>query len=226
MKVSILVINIVLPMTVSIGLYCYALLSSRWTSINHNAIIKHNLTNQQRGYSVMNNQSIQLQKRLLRHAFRSQLSLFGYCLDYKWIYLYTINIDKHDLTQMESHSIVSPELCNSSFVYCPETKSCVKRCDDAPSCPSYIDQEMCDHIFNRTHYYFKDEKCIWRQTISIDLQGIQDYFSFKFSSSNPSSRDRHNDLKRIRHSVMILLFIASPLLTFMALLILLCINCV
>ena len=102
----------------------------------------------------------------------------------------------------------------------------MKRCDDAPSCPSYIDQEMCDHIFNRTHYYLKDEKCIWRQTISIDLQGIQDYFSFKFSSSKPSSRDRHNDLKRIRHSVMILLFIASPLLTFMALLILLCINCV
>ncbi|CAF1676366.1 unnamed protein product, partial [Adineta ricciae] len=226
MKVSILVINIVLPMTVSIGLYCYALLSSRWTSINHNAIIKHNLTNQQREYLVMNNQSIQLQKRLLRHAFRSQLSLFGYCLDYKWIYLYTINSDKHDLGQMESHSILSPELCNSSFVYCPETKSCVKRCDDAPLCPSYIDQEMCDHIFNRTHYYLKDEKCIWRQTISIDLQGVQDYFSFKFSSSTPSSRDRHNDLKRIRHSVMILLFIASPLLTFMALLILLCINCV
>ena len=126
MKVSILVVNIVLPMIISIGLYCYALLSSRWTSINHNAIIQHNLTNQQREYLVMNNQSIQLQKRLLRHAFRSQLSLFGYCLDYKWIFLYTISTDKQNLGQMESHPIVSPELCNSSFVYCPETKSCVR----------------------------------------------------------------------------------------------------
>ncbi|UJR30997.1 hypothetical protein I4U23_018508 [Adineta vaga] len=227
MKVSILVVNIVLPMIVSIGLYCYAFLSTRWNSIDDNLIDHYNRTNQQREYFQINNQSVQLETHLLQHAFRSRLSLFGYCLDYKWITLHTIKTEKNSIDRMELYPILSSQSCNDSFIYCHEKNSCERKCDGIPSCPSYIDEEGCEHIFNRTHYYWKEDKCIWRQVISFDYEGIQKYFSFDSSSSSSSSpRDLYHYTKRIRHIIMLLLFVAAPLLTFLALLILFCINCV
>lgn len=65
---------------------------------------------------------------------------------------------------------------------------------------------------------------MWRQLIPIDYQGIADYFSFGASSS--SSRGALENAARLRHVIMLALFLAAPLLIFIALLILFCTNCV
>lgn len=97
----------------------------------------------------------------------------------------------------------------------------VKRCDNIPDCPSYFDEQDCNRSFNQTRYYWEEEKCMW-QSVSIDTQGVPRYLS----SYSTSPRDFHQYIKLIRHYIMLLLFLAAPLLTFMALLILFCINCV
>jgi hypothetical protein len=217
MKVSILVINIVLPMIASIGLYCYAFISTRWNSIDKDLIYRNNSTNKQQEYLQSINTSIQLENQFIRHAFRSRYGLFGYCLDYKWLNLLTIKSQNESNT----NSILFCHSCNETLDKCQETGCCMKRCDRIPDCPSYIDEEGCGRLSNETRYYWKEEKCMW-QSLSIDNQGIPHYLS----SYSTSPRDFHYYTKRIRHYIMLLLFIAAPLLTFMALLILFCINCV
>ncbi|CAF1323539.1 unnamed protein product [Adineta steineri] len=221
MKVSILVVNIVLPMIVSIGLYCYAFLSTHWNFIDNKLIYEYNITNKQQENIPTNNKSIQLESQFVRHAFRSRYSLFGYCLDYKWLNLLAIKSQKNLEDTIQSNSIVSPQSCNDSFIYCQELESCVKKCDNIPDCPSYIDEDGCNRLANQTRYYWKNEKCMW-ESISLDNHGIPRYIPL--NSNSP--RDFHYYTKRIRHLIMLLLFVTAPLLTFMALLILFCINCI
>jgi hypothetical protein len=96
----------------------------------------------------------------------------------------------------------------------------VKKCDSIPNCPSYIDQEGCTRNYHQTRYYWKEGKCIWNSLLS-DIQGIPRWLSSYLTSSND-----YYDIKRIRYYIMLLLFLAAPLLTILGLLILLCINCV
>jgi hypothetical protein len=95
------------------------------------------------------------------------------------------------------------------------------RCDKIPDCPSYIDEKGCNRPYNQTRYYWEEGNCMWQSTW-IGNQAIPRYLS----SYKNSPRDFHYYTKRIRYYTMFLLFIAAPLFTLMALLILFCINCV
>lgn len=120
MKVSILVIFVVLPMLISIGLYCYAFISTRWISIDQNLIDSNNINNPQRTYLQFNNHNntIQLQVQNISHTFRSRYGLFGYCLQTQWLNLLTIKTQ--DLSTSNSTS------CPPSTRYnCSGTNLCV-----------------------------------------------------------------------------------------------------
>lgn len=97
----------------------------------------------------------------------------------------------------------------------------MKRCDNVPDCPSYIDEKNCNNQYSQTRYYWPEENCMWQSTW-IGNQAIPRYVS----SYENSPKDFHRYVKRIRYYVMFLLFIAAPLLSFLALLIMLCISCV
>jgi len=220
MKVSILVILIVLPMLASIGLYCYIFTSTRWSHIDENLIHQYSsIKGRQRSNS---NTNIQLQLQSIRHAFRSRYGLFGYCLDYKWLNLLTIKPEINLQENFKSNSILFCQQCNRSIDKCEETGCCMKRCDNIPDCPSYIDEEGCNRPYNETRYYWKKANCMW-QSISFDYNDVSRYLS---SYSTLPRRDAHYYTKRIRYYTMVLLFIGAPLLTVLALLILFCINCV
>lgn len=118
MKVSFLVINIVLPMLISIGLYTYGLLSTRWNCIDEDLINQYNETNKLReGHSPINNSNVQLESLLIRHGFRTHYGLFGSCIDYKWLYLYTI--------KSKLNKDYFCRKCNDTSLTCPETGCCV-----------------------------------------------------------------------------------------------------
>ncbi len=122
MKVSILIILVILPMLTSIGLYCYAFISTRWNSIDNDFIFKSNLKNEQQGdIQINNNNTIQLKKRLIGYEIRSRYGLFGYCLEYKLLNLLTIKSSN----ESKSNSTLSSLSCNESFIPCPETNLCV-----------------------------------------------------------------------------------------------------
>ncbi|CAF2839702.1 unnamed protein product [Rotaria sp. Silwood2] len=122
MKVSILVINIVLPMFASIGLYIYGLISTRWNYIDKNLIDQYNFTNKQHEeYLQLNNNNIQLENQLIRHGFRTHYGLFGYCLDYKWLNLFLLKSQ----INIESNKNFFCRQCNQSSSICPETGCCV-----------------------------------------------------------------------------------------------------
>lgn len=97
----------------------------------------------------------------------------------------------------------------------------MKRCDNIPDCPSYIDEKDCNRPYNQTRYYWPEGNCMWQSTW-IGNQAIPRYLS----SYKSSPKEFHYHVKRIRYYIMFLLFIAAPLLTFLALLIIFCINCV
>ncbi|CAF2639862.1 unnamed protein product [Rotaria sp. Silwood2] len=219
MKVSILVINIVLPMFASIGLYIYGLISTRWNYIDKNLIDQYNFTNKQHEeyLQLNNNNNIQLENQLIRHGFRTHYGLFGYCLDYKWLNLFLLKSQ----INIESNKNFFCRQCNQSLSICPETGCCMKKCDNIPDCPSYIDEQECNRPYNQTRYYWKEGNCMW-QSISIDNQDLPRYLS----SYSTSPRDFYYYMKRIRHYIMLLLFIIAPLLTLLSLLILFCINCI
>lgn len=124
MKVSILVILIVLPMITSIGLYFYGFISTHWNSIDKNLIDQYNLTNKEKG-SIQSNDNIQLEIQFTRHAFRSHYGLFGYCLDYKWLYLYTIKSQVNFQDELKANKKLFCQPCNQSLLICPETGCCV-----------------------------------------------------------------------------------------------------
>jgi hypothetical protein len=210
MKISILVIHIVLPMIASIGLYCYAFISTRWSYMDKNVILQHNLTNKQHDNIQSNNNTVKLDRQLIRHAFRSRNGLFGYCLDYKWLNLFTIKPE------------INPEEKSNSILFsneCRKSLPTMKLCDNIPDCPSYSDEEGCSRPYNSTRYYWKPENCIW-ESILFDYHDISRYLS------SSKSHDAHHYIKRIRYYTMLLLFVSAPLLTFMALLILFCVNCI
>jgi hypothetical protein len=219
-------------MLASIGLYSYAFISTRWNFINNDLISKHNLTNKEREYMQLdNNKTIQLKYRIVRHAFRSHYGLFGYCLDYKWLNLLTIK--SQNKSQLNSTLTSSP--CHLPLIMCPETGLCVclnlinslifsfiqvKGCDHIVDCPSHIDEEVCSRSYDQTRYYWKEEKCIWH-SLSLDIQGIPRWLLSCLQSSGA-----YYDMKIIRYYIMLILFLAAPLLTFLALLILSCLNCI
>jgi len=118
MKISILVMLVVLPMFVSIALYCYAFLSTHWIYLDNNLISRYNSTNKQRREEAnFIDQTIQFEHRLIRQEFRSQYGLFGYCLDSKWL----------NLLLIKSNSTFSSSKCNSSLSPCPEINPCVRK---------------------------------------------------------------------------------------------------
>lgn len=90
----------------------------------------------------------------------------------------------------------------------------MKRCNELPDCPTYIDEKNCNHLLKQTRHYWPKENCMW-QSIWIRSQD----FPFYLPADKVSP-------KLIRYYVMFLLFVAAPLLTFLALLIMFCINCV
>lgn len=84
-----------------------------------------------------------------------------------------------------------------------------------PDCPSYIDEKSCNRTYNQTRYYWSDANCIWHSTW-ITFEDL----SLDLTSWLPTN------MKRLRYLIMFSLFIGAPLFTILALLILLCINCV
>ncbi|CAF3588560.1 unnamed protein product [Rotaria socialis] len=218
MKVNILVMLIVLPMLASIGLYCFSFATKRWSRLDENLINRYHKNESQKRLQseVKNNVKLELQN--IRHAFRSHYGLFGYCLDYRWINLLTVK-------SPQDGSMRTPTLfcdrCNDSKRMCSETNCCMQRCDNKPDCPTYIDEINCDYSLEQTRYYWPKGNCIWQST----WIGSQD-FPLHQSPYKSSPKHSHNYAKLIRYYVMFLLFVAAPLLTFLALLILFCINCV
>jgi len=129
MKVSILVILIVLPMLTSIGLYCYSFISTRWSYIDEHLIDQYSsIKGRQRLQSNINSpNNIQLQLQIIRHAFRSRYGLFGYCLDYRWINLFTLKTQIINDNELKSNSPLFCRRCNQSLLHCPDldTGCCV-----------------------------------------------------------------------------------------------------
>lgn len=129
MKVStVLAVFIVLPMLASIGLYCYAFISTRWSRIDETLIHYYNSQDgQQRSQSkIATTNDIQLELQLIRHAFRSHYGLFGYCLDYKWIKLITFKPQTSNPYGPKPSSTVFCHQCNrSSPLICTDTGCCV-----------------------------------------------------------------------------------------------------
>lgn len=127
MKVSILVVKVIVPMVASIGLYCYAFLSTRWTVLDNDRIAQYNATNGQRDARPARNRTVRLDNQLVRHAFRSRSGLLGYCLDYRWLTLTTIASDRTPVEDPQSsEALRSAPVCDESAVYCPETNTCVR----------------------------------------------------------------------------------------------------
>lgn len=118
MKVSILVIFVVLPMLLSIGLYTYAFISTRWNSIDNELISFMNKKNKEDNYLQLNNynNTIQLQIENISHTFRTRYGLFGYCLQTKWLNLLTI----------KSQNLPNTNICSTLKSYnCTGTNFCV-----------------------------------------------------------------------------------------------------
>ena len=110
-------------MLASIGLYSYAFISTRWSRIDENFIHHYSTEKgQQRLQKHINsNSNIQLELQRIRHAFRSQYGLFGYCLDYKWINLLTIKPQ----TTYSNRVTLFCDRCNDQSRMCHETQCCV-----------------------------------------------------------------------------------------------------
>ncbi|UJR15648.1 hypothetical protein I4U23_002584 [Adineta vaga] len=224
MKISILVTLIILPMLTSIGLYIYAFISTRWSYLDEKIIDQHSQTKDQQQRLQLHNTSnkLQLQLKSTRYAFRSHYGLFGYCLDYRWINLLTPKSSQTTSEQQfKTNSTLSCRRCHDPKNQCPGTDCCMVRCNNIPDCPSYHDEKDCNRPYNQTRYYWPKENCMWQST----WVGNQELPRF-LSSYETSPRDFHFNTKRIRYYIMFLLFTAAPLLTFLALLIVFCINCV
>ncbi|CAF0952954.1 unnamed protein product [Rotaria sordida] len=223
MKVSILVILIVIPMLASIGLYCYSFISTRWSRIDENLIQHYSSRKgpQRLQTNINSNNNIQFDLQTIRHAFRSRYGLFGYCLDYKWINLLTIKPQPTYQYGAQTPSTLFCERCNQTLRICTETGCCMTRCDNIPDCPTYIDEKDCTRQYSQKRYYWPKGNCMWQSTWIGD-QALPRYLS----TYRNSPKDFHYYVKRIRYYIMFLLFIAAPILTFLALLIIFCTNCV
>ena len=125
MKVCILVVCIVIPMLVSVGLYCYGFISTQWSYIDDNLINQHNSTTDQQNEDLQSNNAIQLDKRHIHYAFRSYYGLFGYCLNYKWLNLVIIKSHKNFTSELSSNSELVCQQCNQTSSNCPEKGCCV-----------------------------------------------------------------------------------------------------
>ncbi len=125
MKVSILVILIVLPMLISIGLYCYSFISTRWSYIDENLLQQYSSL---KGRQRLQSNNIQLQLQTIRHGFRSRYGLFGYCLDYRWINLLTPKSQSINDNEFRANSPLFCRRCNQSLLHCPDldTGCCVR----------------------------------------------------------------------------------------------------
>lgn len=124
MKISILVFFLVLPMIISMGLHFYGFISTSWNYLDRNLMDHYNSTKYQHNYPTSNN-NIQLERQFMRHAFRSHYGLFGYCLDYKWLYLSTLKTQSNIQDEFESNKKSHCQQCNQSKLTCPETGCCV-----------------------------------------------------------------------------------------------------
>lgn len=124
MKVSILVTLIVLPMLATIGLYSYAFVVGNWTYVDEDYLKAHTENREQEylDQTTKKGSMVQLEiKNNIRHAFRSRYSLFGYCLDYRWISLLIPKSQK----PYETDSIPFCTACNRSLSRCAKTGCCV-----------------------------------------------------------------------------------------------------
>ena len=209
MKVGVLVMFIVLPMLASIGLYCYSFISTRWSYIDENLLEKYT---SYKGRQRLQTNNLQLQIQKTRHAFRSRYGLFGYCLDYRWIPLFTPKSSSNNDDDSKSNTPFYCKRCNQPVLQCQElnTDCCMTRCDTIPDCPSYIDEKECTRPYNQTRYYWPEGNCMWQSTW-IGNQALPRYLS----STKSSAKEFHYHVKRIRYYIMFLLFIAAPLLTFL-----------
>lgn len=127
MKLTVLVVLIVLPMLTSIGLYGYAFVSNRWSYLDESFITQQNTSMNQNRQQQTSNKNIQLETRLIRHAFRSNYGLLGYCLDYKWLNLLTVKSSTEDISMENRRSSVCPVCSSKSSAICPQTGCCVSR---------------------------------------------------------------------------------------------------
>jgi hypothetical protein len=127
MKVGILVALIVLPMLTSIGLYCYAFVSTRWSYLDESLIAHHNRSRSpERGQSDINPKNVQLRLQTMRHAFRSHYGLFGYCLDYRWLSLLAPKPIVTAEQPFRSNSTLACRRCIDPKNRCPDNNCCVK----------------------------------------------------------------------------------------------------
>ncbi|CAF0869743.1 unnamed protein product [Adineta ricciae] len=223
MKISVLVTLIVLPMLTSIGLYFYAFLNTRWSYLDEDLIDQHSLLQErQRVQSNDVPNRLPLQMKPTRYVFRSYYGLFGYCLDFRWINLLTPKLaPTASEQQFRTNSTLTCQRCHDPKNQCPGTDCCMVRCNNIPDCPSYYDEKDCNRPYNQTRYYWPQGNCMWQSTW-LGNHELQSYLS----SYETSPQGSHYYTKRIRYFVMFLLFLAAPLLTFLALLILFCISCV
>jgi hypothetical protein len=93
--------------------------------MDKNVILQHNLTNKQHDNIQSNNNTVKLDRQLIRHAFRSRNGLFGYCLDYKWINLLTPKPQTINENESKPSSTVFCRRCEQTLLQCPETGCCV-----------------------------------------------------------------------------------------------------
>lgn len=97
-------------------------------------------------------------------------------------------------------------------------------CNQIADCPSYIDERNCSKVDDQKSYYWSEGNCIWQSTW-FDMKNL---FTSLVATSEFETRRNHQDfsIDRLRTGIMFLLFMAAPMLTCLALLILLCINCI
>ena len=98
-------------------------------------------------------------------------------------------------------------------------------CNQIPDCPSYIDEKNCSRASNQKTSFWPEGNCIWKSTW-IDLQNLFKSIFVPSKLSKTVKADSHISINRLRDAIMFLLFVAAPIFTCLALMILLCINCV
>ncbi|CAF0913309.1 unnamed protein product [Didymodactylos carnosus] len=230
MKLNVLCICISIPALSALALYCYSILSTRWSNVNHDLIRQHK---RDREKNVPPNG---LEYQLVSHSFRSRYGLLGYCLDYEWLDLLTLKGQKQDQQyRYEQDELADNEQqkstpwCNrmcDPALKCETTGCCFIRCNNIPECPDFSDEKHCLRQHNASKYYWPEKNCIWHQQNIFRL--LTSPFNIETSKTNPNYHSivahlRHN---HYRYIIMVILFCLAALLLCLSLLALVLIKCV